>query len=312
MFNSIDKYICDIFYLIEDKSLFYFVLEKMLEEGVLLDKINNIVSYNILLTQEEYLNNLINYIEEDIRIKGDLIKKLVQIWINEYGFIFEEYFADGFNQEKINNYIKKQSKAFLWFGCILSGNYRYLDDFLSRSTYIYIEEKRVIQDKKDEDIKEELKKIKCEYERLKNELMDKKNTNGILSDKLNDITIKLKRLEEENKKIYDENNYLKAKLLLINKKIALIIDDKNITGKIEKVKEEYYLKEIKLYSSNELSPNLDGINSDFIIFCSDRAQHDVYKKIKSVNNNIFHTKHCNINIIFDNFVKFLGRNIKND
>ncbi|MBZ4663587.1 MAG: hypothetical protein JG776_1302 [Caloramator sp.] len=312
MFNSIYLYIGDILYLIEDKSPIYFVLKKMIEDGVLLDKVNNIVPYDILLTQEEYLNRLISYIEKDIANKGALIKKIVETWINNYGLTFEEYFSDGFNEEKINKYIREQSKDFLWFGCILSGNYRYLADFLSRSNYIYIEDKSENKDKKDEDIKEELKKIKYENERLKNELIERKKTNDTLLNKLNDITLKLKRLEEENKKIYDENNYLKAKLLLINKKIALIIDDKNITGKIEKIKEEYYLKEIKLYSSNQLSPNIDDINSDFIIFCSERAQHDVYKKIKSKSNNIFHIKHNNINIIFDNFIKFLGRNIKND
>lgn len=182
------------------------------------------------------------------------------------------------------------------------------------------QEKIKLYFKKEQDLKDENRKLKLKNKNLQIELKQLK--------KLNNLKI-VKNDEDKNlKDLSIQNYYLKTRIEKLEQKIADFEEEKELNTTIiedvviekeeakkidiefkdililggfwnsktkEEVKVGFQNSAIEFIEAEKIIRNSDRIsNSDLIVFDVSKNSHAIYKKVKSINNNILHISKSNL------------------
>ena len=106
-------------------------------------------------------------------------------------------------------------------------------------------------------------------------------------------------------KLYEVDEEIKYKELLLDKRIAVFLEDQWTDNQLDEIKIKYYLKTIKQFSAIE--PTQDVGNFDFYLFLTSKASHSAKYKLESrvPKDNIYLISSTNYLHVINQFIEQL-------
>lgn len=199
-------------------------------------------------THDDYFN----------RIKSEALTREDGLFIIYKALVkWYETWKDSFSSFNINNSsVKyKEQPIHTWLHCFLTGQLNIYQNLIGEE-YVLIEKSKWEETKKG---------------------VNKANRSPIIPQKeINPKDdVKIQRLL----KLFEFDEELKIKELLLNKKIALFLEDHWTEEQLDEIKMKYHLKMIRQYSS--IDPSKDIGIFDYYLFLTSKASHSAKYKLES-------------------------------
>lgn len=259
---------------IEIERMFHAV-EYIVKQGVGSNILDELVRKKFKDTEEEYLNQIRNKAlkqEDGLFIIYRALVKWYETW---------EHTFSNFNEKNASAGLKEQP-IHTWLHCFLTGQSQLYNNLIGEKLILVEESKWKESEKITPSFQQEFKVTNHESEKIER-------------------LLKLSNIDEE----------VRYKELLLEKKLAIFLEDEWEESKVDEIKNEYHLKNIRQFSSIELPKNLGDF--DYCIFLASRAKHGVKYKIESSvsKKNIFYVSSTNYQLVMKEFTEQL-KGKKND
>lgn len=275
---------------IRNESFLRDLFEASIEEGLLLSFFHEVVPYNIIYSTDEYIDELLyHYHQNDsqaIHLTSIILK-----WFRDYKF---KDMSKDYQNLNESMFYQKYNNSIVYFFFLLSGKYHeYVKAQKNTESLVTLPESKykMLSEQKSKNetslqIKQNLTRVKRQINEVNEELREK------------EIEI------EKYRKIFNNHKELQVRYHLMDKKIILFIGNINM-DKLTKLKQEYFLKELRVYSSLDNIPNnLQLFN--YVIFSTQIAKHSTYYQVKnSIKGTIFHTDKLNVELIFEELISYI-------
>jgi hypothetical protein len=271
------------------------LMELAIDDG-LLSTFHEIVPYNLMFSTDSYIDELLEFFYENDKQARKMTRLLLR-WFQDKVYLNIDYDYKQVDKE----FFQRYDPAYLYFYYILSGNYKaYIDMFQEGQAFMTvssIDYEQLLEENK-------RKERNIDYEK---QYLDNERQLKLSNEKLKECESHLAAYQI----VLDRHPELKAKAHLIQKQIAIFIGTVN-SEKLEKIKEKYQLKELKIYSS------LDTISTllpafDYVIFSTQMAKHSTYYQVKSyVKGSILHTDKLNLELILEELVEYIQKKVGNN
>lgn len=262
------------------------LISQSLNDTNMLHAYQNIVPYKIGISTKDYINQIMNTINQQNNESIEIITILLN-WFKEY--------EQKISHKNINNL--NQSAAYfsdekIWLYCLLEGKL---------NTYNAVHNHSIITIDQTlfEEIIEENKKLTEQVNRLQ------RNTQFETIEQQQLQKLKMLELEDEFYQFISKQNpeYLTRKQLY-GKRIAFFVEKIFDDQQIQLMKEEYGLRDFKVYSSINIPKKIGMF--DYILFSTTRASHSALYKLRTLTKTeIVSTTSVNLHAAMDDLKRIL-------
>ncbi|TYS86226.1 hypothetical protein [Rossellomorea aquimaris] len=256
-----------------EKEHLFHAIEYMISHGTGGDILDEISRKSFKDSNDEYLN----------RIKKEAISREDGLFIIYRALIkWYETWKDSFSNFSNKNALVKyrEQPTHTWLHCFLTGQQALFQNLIGEE-YVVVEKNKWEESKKEA-------KNSIQY------LTHEKKEFDYNQEKINRL-LKLYRVDEE----------IKYKELLLDKRIAVFLEDQWTDNQINEIKIKYHLKTIKQFSAIE--PTHDVGNFDFYLFLTSKASHSAKYKLESrvPKDNLFLISSTNYFLVIEQFIEQL-------
>ncbi|QTC41325.1 hypothetical protein I7V34_20010 [Bacillus sp. V3] len=224
-------------------------------------------------TNNEYFN----------RIKKEALSREDGLFIIYRALIkWYETWKDSYSNFNIKNALVKyrEQPTHTWLHCFLTGQQAIFHNLIGEE-YVVIE--------------------KSKWEESQKEA---RNTNYSLTLQKKEVDLNQEKINRLLK-LYEVDEEIKYKELLLDKKVAVFLEDQWTDNQLEEIKIKYHLKVVKQFSA--IDPTHDVGNFDFYLFLTSKASHSAKYKLESrvPKDNLFLISSTNYIHVINQFMEQL-------
>ncbi|MYL45596.1 hypothetical protein GLV94_08045 [Virgibacillus halodenitrificans] len=194
-----------------------------------------------------------------------------------------ETWKDSFSNFNINNASVKyrEQPIHTWLHCFLTGQQNIYQSLIGEE-YVFID--------------------KSKWEEAKRNNIKANRYPVIQKQEVDYTEVKIKRLL----RLYEIDPEIKYKELLLDKRIAVFLEDDWTKDQLEELQKKYHLKNVKQYSAIEPTNNDIG-NFDYYLFLTSKASHSAKYKLESKipKDKLFLISSTNYRLVMDQFLEQL-------